>query len=335
MASIANQLNGCEFPDGSSAGNCVDVLMAAWNREATIARAVKSVLEDPAVRALIVIDDASTDRTFDEAIRAGNGSGRLILRRLERNRGPAEARNFAITLSDAPWIAVVDADDYVMPQRFSRLLAFADGWDFVADDILHIAADRIGVQEPEPMLSQAPFEPWPCDLETFILGNISGPRKLRKDLGFFKPLMSRRFLETHSLRYDESLRLGEDYALYARCLALGARFLVVPAQGYISAGRTDSLSARHSKEDLERLRDSDLELVKMCAFTEEEHRAILKHYHSIDARVQWLNVIEAVKDKSPVRFLEAALRSREVALFVSARLREQLVERSLRKAGVR
>jgi succinoglycan biosynthesis protein ExoU len=204
----------------------------------------------------------------------------------------------------------------------------------VADDILQIHIDKIGIHEPEPMLSRDPFEPWECDLESFVLGNISVPGRLRKELGFFKPLIRRAFLEEHKLRYDENLRLGEDYDLYARAMALRARFLVAPACGYVSVNRDDSLSARHSKGDLEKLRDSNLQLLMLQGLTQREKQAIIKHYHSIDSRIQWLNVIEAVKSRSISSFLGATFRSRQSALFVTARLREQLIIRSLRRLGM-
>ncbi len=319
---------------GGGLKGAVDVLMAAWNRETTIARAVRSVLHDPAIRSLIVIDDASTDHTCEAARDADDGSGRLIIKKMKDNRGPAAARNTAIAMSDAPWIAVVDADDYLMPGRFSRLIALASGWDLVGDDILQLREDRIGIEKPVPLLSALPFTPWACDFETFIRGNISIPGRPRKELGFFKPLMRREFFYKHNLVYDENLRLGEDYAIYARALALGARFLIAPAAGYVSLTRDDSLSARHSKEDLEKLRDSDLALMDLPQLSRRERRAVLKHYHSIDARVQWLAVIEAVKQRNAAGFFRAAIRSKEVALYVSARLREQLIARSLKRFGI-
>ena len=296
---------------------------------------MQSILADKSVRSVIVVDDASTDGTLAEAKRACDGSGRLISLTLDANRGPAAARNAALAICDAPWVAIVDADDYLMPDRISSLLSLANGWDFVADDILQVNAGRIGRDEPEPVLSRDPFEPWVCDLETFVLRNISVPGRFRKELGFFKPLIRRAFLEEHRLKYDENLRLGEDYALYARALARGARFLVAPAGGYVSVNRNNSLSARHSKLDLENLRDSDLELLRHEGLSGRERRAIRKHYYSIDARIQWLNVIDAVKGRSISRFLAATFRSRQAALFVSARLREQLVIRSLRQMSIR
>ncbi len=322
-------------PNSSSLQACVDVLVAAWNRENTIQKAICSALADPSVNRVFVVDNASQDKTVERALACDDGSGRVEVRQLKSNGGPSPARNLALDESTAPWVAVLDADDFVLPGRFSRLLAWSSNWDFIADDILQIAEDRAGREQPVPLLSAESFEPWACDFTTFLYGNISKPGKLRKELGFFKPIMRRAFLEKHNLRYDETLRLGEDFALYARALAHGGRFLIVPAQGYVSLTRPDSLSARHSKEDLERLRESDCELTKVRQFSLAELRAIQKHYRSIDARVQWLEVIAAVKRQRVLPFFSAFLRSREVSLFVAAQLFEQLVLRSSKALRLR
>ncbi len=310
---------------------CVDVIVAAWNREDTIERAVASALAEPEVNSVLVVDDGSTDETAQRAHAADDGSNRLAILRLTENRGPAAARNAAFLKSAAPWITILDGDDYLLPGRFSHMLALAQGWDFIADDILQIREDRAGIDTPHPMLAAGgAFEPWRCGLQTFVLGNITRAGRNRKELGFFKPLIRRAFLDEHRLRYDETLRLGEDYALYVRALAAGARFRVVPACGYVSVMRERSLSGNHSKQDLERLRDSDLALEALPGLLAAERAAIKEHYRSVDARAQWLEVIEAVKARNAGRIFAAYSRSPAVARFISVRLAEQLFQRTAR-----
>ena len=309
---------------------CVDVIIAAWNCEETIGRAVASALTQTEVRTVIVVDDASTDRTVERAYAADVSSARLIIFRFPENRGPAAARNKALTLCTAPWVAVLDGDDYFMPGRFSRMLALAEGWDFVADNLLQIPEDHGHVDVLLPTVGRDSFEPFQCSFETFVLGNIWKPGRDRKELGFLQPLMRRAFLSEHGLRYDEGLRIGEDYAFYAHSLAAGARFLIVPTLGYVAVTRRSSLSSSASKKHFERFRDADLSIEALAQLTKAQRAALRAHYKSIDAIVQWLEVIEAVKARNASRFVAAYSRSLYAVKYISARLAEQIVIRSFK-----
>src|SRR3569832_769053 len=301
----------------------VDVIIAAWNSAATIGRAVTSALADPAVSRVIVIDDASGDDTATQAAAAAVTSGRLIVQRLASNGGPSRARNAALELSTGDWIAILDADDYFDGARIAKLLAFSADADIVGDDILQIQDGEVGRAVPQPLLSSEPFDAWQIDFKTFVNRNITRPGTSRKELGFLKPIIRRAFLDMTNLRYAEHLRLGEDFALYAAALARGARFLIVPAQGYVSVVRGDSLSARHSQNDLIQLRDSDYALMRTEQLAGEERSILKEHARSLDARVQWLEVIEAVKTKDATRFVRPFFRSTQVTRFLAARLAEQ------------
>jgi succinoglycan biosynthesis protein ExoU len=310
---------------------CVDVIIAAWNAAETIGRAIASALAEPEVLSVIVVDDGSADETFSRAQDMAAGNGRVVVLRLPRNGGPAAARNAALQLSMAPWITMLDSDDYFLPGRMSRLLKAAPGWDFIADDILQIDEVRIGSDEPAPMLgADGPLKPWQCNLETFVLGNIGKKGRLRKELGFLKPLVRRAFLDACGLSYDDALRLGEDYALYARALAAGARFRVIQSCGYVAVVRRNSISGAHSRKDLERLRDFDLLLQALPDVSASERRSIEKHRRAVDARAQWLVVVEAVRTRRIGQFLIAYTRSPEAARLISSRLLEQINLRSAR-----
>jgi succinoglycan biosynthesis protein ExoU len=228
----------------------VSVIIAARNAEATIGMAVRSALAQPETAEVIVVDDASTDATARTASEAGDRSGRLKVLTAPVNLGPAGARNLALERSAAPYFCVLDADDYMLPGRMTRLLASANGdWDLMADDII-ILPQHSGLSFS---LRRKAYGLRHLDLESFALGNISRPGRPRGELGFLKPVVSRAFMHRHNLRYDESLRLGEDYAFYVRALISGARFALASACGYVAVERGDSLSSRHSAEDLRRM----------------------------------------------------------------------------------
>src|SRR3546814_1206507 len=92
----------------------------------------------------------------------------------------------------------------------------------------------------------------PMSAADFLLGDLPDPEHPRKSYGFLKPLIARSFLERHGLRYDEDLRVAEDFAFYLTCFAAGARFYLAQQPLYRYRLRDDSLTALHSIEDLRR-----------------------------------------------------------------------------------
>lgn len=238
-------------------GEGVCVIIAAYNARGTIARSVRSALAQKHVREVIVCDDGSADDTAASARLQDDGTGRLTVITLSKNAGPSVARNVAIEASRSPYVCVLDSDDYLLPGRIARLLEAEHGdWDMIADDIIIVpeTLEPAGLALPSPTL---PGTGILLDLATFVTANISRPGHPRREWGFLKPLMRRAFLDRHNLRYDETLRLGEDYALYVRALIAGARFRIIGACGYVAIERASSISSTHSAPDLKNLVDFD------------------------------------------------------------------------------
>ncbi len=279
----------------------VTVVIAAWRAATTIGRAVASALAQTEAREVIVVDDASGDScaTLDAALKVDDGSGRLKVIALPTNGGPARARNTAIAASTSPWICILDSDDYFEPGRLGALLAKSrDGHEIIADDLLQVddGADRATAR---PMwFSDGAGEVTEISFRHFVETNIPHPARYRRELGFLKPMMRRDFLDRHGLRYDETMRLGEDYDFYARTMASGARFRLIPAAGYISVMRSDSLSARHSRADLAAFEAADDRLLAMPGLAEDDLRLLRAHRFSTQKRIAWIDFMERLKAKS-------------------------------------
>jgi succinoglycan biosynthesis protein ExoU len=239
------------------------------------------------------------------------------------------ARNHGLDLSKAPWVAILDGDDYFLPNRMQALLDASEGVDFVADDQVQIKEEG---GDAEFLIGHSTM--MTIDLATFVTGNLSNGPRLRKEFGFLKPIMRRSFMDSHQLRYDEQLRLGEDFALYTRALAAGAIFRAVPARTYASIVRSNSISGHHTKMDLERLRDSSRSLEQLPRLTGRERALLRMHYEAIDARIQWLNVIDAVKCRSIAAFLPPFFIRWTTSVYLAGRLWEQVVVRSRKSLGL-
>lgn len=308
----------------------VAIIIAAWRAAATIGRAVASALAQCETAEVVVVDDASGDdgATIAAARAADDGTGRLTIIAQERNSGPSRARNIAIANSTAPWIAILDSDDWMEPGRFAALLALAhEGYDVIADDLMQ-------VNEGQPISSGRPLwfggdrTPIDVSLGSFVEANISRPGRKRGELGFLKPLMRRAFLERQDISYDEAMRHAEDYDLYARALAQGARMRLVPWTGYVSVIRKGSLSTRQSRADLVIYEAADDRLLACGKLGEAERKLVRRHQFSTRSRILWIDFIAALKARKAFRALGFMLRDPRQAPYILRGLWNLFVRRN-------
>ncbi|MDW6022606.1 glycosyltransferase family 2 protein [Mesorhizobium sp. BAC0120] len=286
----------------SSSTATVCTIIAAKNASGTIGRSIRSALRESQVAEVVVVDDGSTDDTVQTARAADDGSGRLQVLSLDRNRGPAFARNHAIAHSSAPLIAILDADDFFLKGRFGRLLDRQD-WDFVADNIVFIDSRSDGLELDVPEFEATPRF---LDLRGFVEGNISKRGASRGEIGFLKPVMRRAFLDAHKLRYREDLRLGEDYDLYARALLKGARYKVVHGCGYGAIVRPDSLSGKHRTLDLKRLYEADRAILASPDLPGDARSLFSQHERHVRGRYELRRFLDV---KAEIGLLSAGLRA--------------------------
>jgi glycosyltransferase involved in cell wall biosynthesis len=101
-------------------GDEIDVIVPVYNGALYICDCVSSVLSQTLKpRRIIVVDDGSTDGTVDVVSSLHKSDPSVLLHRMGGNFGVSAARNAGISLSDAPFIAFVDADDIWMPDKLA------------------------------------------------------------------------------------------------------------------------------------------------------------------------------------------------------------------------
>ena len=111
----------------------VSILMCALNEQQTIGRAVREILrlEYPCEIELIVVDDGSSDATFD--IVAKIKDPRVTLHRHPENRGKGAALRTAASLASGTHILPFDADLEYSPKDIPKLIEpiFTERFDVV------------------------------------------------------------------------------------------------------------------------------------------------------------------------------------------------------------
>lgn len=102
----------------------VSVILPVWNCEDTISRTLQSV-ENQTYRniQLIIVDDASSDGTFEKISEIVKGMTIDIkILKNEVNVGVANSRNKAIQCADGDYLAFIDGDDMWLPEKITLQL---------------------------------------------------------------------------------------------------------------------------------------------------------------------------------------------------------------------
>ncbi|GGK38168.1 glycosyltransferase family 2 protein [Salinarimonas ramus] len=307
------------------------VIVAAHDAESSIGAAIASALGQ-SLREIevIVVDDASRDRTREVARARGEGDPRLRIIDLPQNGGPARARNAGIAAARGRFVAILDADDAFEPTRLETLIAHAEqtGADMVCDDLLLVDGDT--GENLGPMFGPGGLPPT-LDAAAFALADLPDPRAPRRGAGFLKPVVSRAFLERHGLAYPETMRFAEDYTFALACLLAGARWRIVSAPLYRYAVHSQSLTARHRAVDLEALRDADAAaLARLPADCDPGTReALVLHHAGARRRAAWARFVEDYKAGSLGGAVRAACADADTLRHVAGQCLAHLRERGM------
>jgi succinoglycan biosynthesis protein ExoO len=221
----------------------VTVLIAAYNAASFLHRAVASALRQSLpVKEVLIVDDASTDGTVEEAHRLSRSDERIRVIALPRNGGPSAARNAGLDAAAGEWIAVLDADDAFLPSRLEQMLACALRMraDVVVDNFhyYHLASNTYG----SPVLQQDA----PDSVASFAeYLSKARPYGQEVDWGLLKPMFRKAFLDERRLRYPLKTRHGEDFLLMCDVFLQGATYAVCRQPGYLYTSADANLSRTH------------------------------------------------------------------------------------------
>lgn len=231
------------------------IIIAAYNVEDYIQHAIDSALSQNEVSVeVIIVDDHSRDKTWD--ILSAQTDPRVKIFKTLENSGPSATRNLAINNASGEWIAVLDGDDRMENDRLSHMIKIANKNN--ADMVI----DNLSIYDEDDKSRRDMFdanrleEISPLTLADYINGNLF-KQSAQHTLGYTKPVIKREFLNSHSIRYNPDIHIGEDYDLMARLLAVGATCVTDANAGYIYTVRKGSISHRLTPQDMERVIEID------------------------------------------------------------------------------
>ena len=106
----------------------ISVIIPVYNREKTIERALRSVLQQTYSNLeVIVVDDCSTDNSVKVVEDIEDDRVKIV--RLKKNSGACHARNVGIKMANGDFVAFQDSDDEWMPDKIDKQILYMDGAD--------------------------------------------------------------------------------------------------------------------------------------------------------------------------------------------------------------
>lgn len=199
----------------------VSVVMPVYNAERHVAAAVRSVLDsDLRELELIIIDDGSTDRSLELA--RSTGDARVVVVSLAPSGGPSRPRNVGIARARAPYIALLDADDLMKPDKLSAAVSLLErypGAGIAFADYERID-DEGGLLAASTLADYPVFRALPAEV-------LQDRWRLIRQPDFSRGLLAENFIGTSGVvlrksvleqvgAFDESLAYSEDRDLWFR-----------------------------------------------------------------------------------------------------------------------
>jgi len=211
----------------------VSVIIPTYNRSALLRKAIDSVLSQTHVNLeLVIVDDGSDDDTGDLIGRYIQQSTARIVAVHQENKGPAAARNLGIVASCAEYIAFLDSDDWLHPDKISRQLTLMEGDDNCLISHTQEIWYRNGkvLNQKNKHRKESGFIFHRClDLCAVSMSTVMLKRELIEQVGMF----------------DEDLPCCEDYDYWLRVSAQFPFLFADESLTYKDGGRADQVSCIH------------------------------------------------------------------------------------------
>ena len=208
-------------PASPAAGPRVSVVMPVHNAAAHLAAAIGSALNSD-LRALevIVVDDGSTDASL--GIAKSLEDERLTVIAQPASGGPSRPRNVGIARARAPYVALLDADDELKPDKLSAALAALEahpqaGIAFGDYERIDAAGTVLcaSVLSAYPQLHQLASRPWGDRWRVIPQREFARGLLYENFIGTSGVVLRRSVLERVG-GFDEALNYSEDRDLWFR-----------------------------------------------------------------------------------------------------------------------
>ncbi|MEE6206926.1 MAG: glycosyltransferase family 2 protein [Alphaproteobacteria bacterium] len=214
----------------------VSVILTTYNAEkyvdSVIPMFLQSELDD---FELVVIDDQSSDKTWNMLQEWKKEDGRIRIYRNAKNLGICGNRNRGLELARGKYIAMMDPDDISLPRRLKVSAEYLDAHpetDVVeVDTILKLDYER-GIKNKRAHVFDYVLSRLNKSTDVYTEAEKDENIKLGLLFSLAVPthsasMMRKEFLDKHNIHYNKNV-IADDYYLYLDMVKAGAKFHHIP-----------------------------------------------------------------------------------------------------------
>ena len=176
----------------------VSVLIPTYNRSDLLPRAIESILNQTfADFELIIVDDGSVDNTVQILRKYIRQDDRIRVYFNHQNKGIGYSRNRLIDLSRAPYLAIMDSDDFSFPNRLQ------DEVDYLQKrpDVDWVSGLVLFLDHPSEIMTYYSQKEQHIPVELFFKCAVSHSASM----------VRKQYLVENNLRYNEHILLNFYY----------------------------------------------------------------------------------------------------------------------------
>lgn len=209
----------------------VSVVLPVYNRPSVV-NTIHSILnQDYTNFEVIVIDNCSIDSTVEKIKSIVDNRIKLFIN--EENKGQTYSLNRGLSLARGKYIARIDSDDLMYPNRIRKQVEFLEK----NDEVVICGSDITLIDEHDNEIGK------------FEFGHLD--ESIRFESTFFCPfahpavMIRSDALTKNNIKYDEHYRMAEDYDLWCRLLQIGKSFNYQEPLTYYRVSQTSDSSRFH------------------------------------------------------------------------------------------
>ncbi|SEH31241.1 glycosyltransferase family 2 protein [Selenomonas sp. KH1T6] len=270
----------------------ISVIVPLYNARKYLQEAIDSVLAQTFQDfEIIVVDDCSTDGSWELVNRLYGENDNVCLYRHENNKTAGGARNTGLEHAKGKYIAFLDSDDLYMPETLEIMHKVAEKY---GAEVVHSPGCLVPQGDQEQVRTTDEFrtilfDDMPASQEPVLVSEEKAYRvelwARRKLYGtIWNKLFRRDFLDEHHIRFEENLVPGQDAIFLFRCVFYARIYLWIPDIFYIY--RRPVTSVTRKKRD-----------AKFIAMQAKNIAAKIKALDTYMGDIPWFSDKPEVQDK--------------------------------------